>query len=197
MPTPSLAERVLKHVETMPEGALFDARALAHIGARPSVNRALARLVRRGELLRAARGLYLRPLQGRPGVRPPASTVIEALVRQSGEVLVPSGALAAIRLGLSDAPAREVYLTQGRSRRLRCGAHLIELRHAAPWQLVMPGRPAGDAVRAFAWFGPKQAAAIAETVRKTLPQEELRALLDIRDQLPDWIRAALDKDMRQ
>jgi len=122
------------------------------------VDQALSRLVRRASLMRAGRGIYIRPVESRFGTRPPAaSKVIEGIAAQRGESMVPHGAAAANELSLTtQVPVREVYLTSGPSRRLKLGAQVIEIRHVPAWQLVLPGRPSGAAIRALAWLGPKR-----------------------------------------
>jgi Family of unknown function (DUF6088) len=142
----TLAAAVINYVGQVPEGVPVAAKELLHLGARAAVDCNLSRLVRAG------RGLYVRPVAGRFGVRPPESTkVVQALAEQRGERIVPHGAAAANELGLTtQVPVREVYLTSGPTRKLKLGQQVIELRHAPAWQLVLPGRPAGAAIRALA-----------------------------------------------
>ena len=49
----NLAQQVLAHAASMPEGASLSAKALLHLGSRAAVDQALSRLARSGELLRA------------------------------------------------------------------------------------------------------------------------------------------------
>ena len=184
-----LTGKVLKYIGELPEGTPAGAKELLHLGSRDAVDQTLSRLVRRGELMRAGRGLYLRPVKSRFGAHPPeASKVVEALAAQRGERIAPHGAMAANQLGLTtQVPVREVYLTSGRSRSLKLGAQVIELRHVPEWQLVMPGRPAGAAIRALAWLGPKRVGAALRTIRKGLPQSELQAMVGLRGRLPTWM----------
>lgn len=67
-------------------------------------------------LMRAGRGIYVRPVESRFGTRPPvASKVVEAIAAQWGESVALHGAAAANELGLTtQVPVREVYLTSGR-----------------------------------------------------------------------------------
>ncbi len=61
----------------------------------PSVPLTLSRLLRSGELMRAGRGLYLRPVKSRFGAHPrEASKIVEALVAQRDERIAPDGAMA-------------------------------------------------------------------------------------------------------
>jgi len=84
---------------------------------------------------------------------------------------------------------REIYLTSGRSRSLKLGGQVIELRHAPEWQLVLPEQTAGAAIRALAWLGPKRAASALRKIRKGLSQSELQAVVGVRQMLPTWMAA--------
>src|SRR5262249_17476331 len=114
----SLATAVINHFGKAPEGVPVAAKELLHLGTRAAVDQTLSRLVRSGSLIRVSRGLYVRPIQGRFGVRPPEpATLVNAIAEQRGESVVPHGAAAANELGLTtQVPVREVYLTSGPTR---------------------------------------------------------------------------------
>jgi len=185
----ALAARVMEYANRMPEGTPVAAKELLHLGSRAAVDQTLSRLVRRGNLMRAGRGIYIRPVESRFGARPPeASKVVEAIAAQRGESVAPHGAAAANELGLTtQVPVREVYLTSGRSRNFKLGAQVIELRHVPAWQLVLLGRPAGAAIRALAWLGPKGASEALRTLRRKLSPSELQAVVGTRGRLPTWM----------
>lgn len=126
-----LATKIMEQAQGLPEGTPIAAKELLHLGNRAAVDQALSRLVRRGSLMRAGRGVYIRPVESRFGTRPPeVSKVVEAIAAQRGESVAPHGAAAANELGLTtQVPVREVYLTSGPSRNLKLGAQVIELRH--------------------------------------------------------------------
>jgi hypothetical protein len=184
-----LTSQILEEASRLPEGAPLAAKALLRLGSRPAVDQALSRLARRGQLLRAGRGIYVRPVESRFGVRAPSvEKVIEAVAAQRGETIVPSGAAAANTLGLTtQVPVRWVYLTSGPSRTLRLGRQSVELKHAPQWQLVLPSRPAGQAVRALAWLGPTKAHETMRRLKQTLPATELDALAAVGPRLPSWL----------
>ena len=184
-----LAIRIMQHASGLPEGTPLAAKELLHLGSRTAVDQALSRLARLGSLMRVGRGVYLRPIKSRFGMRPPVSSeVVEAIAAQRGESVAPHGAAAANELGLTtQVPVREVYLTSGRSRRLQLGAQVIELRHVPAWQLVLLGRPAGAAIRALAWLGPKRASEALRTLQRKLPPTELQAVVAARAGLPTWM----------
>jgi hypothetical protein len=126
------AAAVMSHLSQAPEGVPVAAKELLHLGTRAAVDQTLSRLVRRGSPIRAGRGLYVRPVEGRFGARPPEpARVIQALIQERGEIVVPHGAAAANELGLTtQVPVREVYLTSGPTRKLKLGAQVVEMRHA-------------------------------------------------------------------
>src|SRR3990172_7398102 len=184
-----LTEKILKLAQELPEGGSLCAKALLHLGGRAAVDQALSRLVRRGRLLRAGRGVYVRLLKGRFGTRPPAAAMlVRTIGQQRGETVAIHGAAAANTLGLTtQVPAHEIYLTSGRTRRLKLGAQVVEMRHAPSWQLLMPERPAGHALRALAWLGPKHAAEALRTLGRKLSKAELREITAARSRLPTWM----------
>jgi hypothetical protein len=184
----STHQRIEEYTKTLPEGASISAKGLLHLGSRAAVDQALSRMVRQGGLLRAARGVYLRPVEGRFGRRPPSpAKVVESFAALKGETIASSGAAAANALGLtSQVPVREVYLTSGPSRELRIGARVVVLQHAPPWQLALADRPAGAALRALAWAGPKQAGKTMRALKRSLPESERRAISAARGRLPTW-----------
>ena len=185
----TLPEAILNFAAKLPEGKPIAAKSLLHLGNRAAVDQALSRLARSGKLIRAGRGLYLQRVEGRFGPRPPTtSNLVEALAEQRGETVVASGAAEANALGLTtQVPVREVYLTSGPNRRLRLGAQEIELRHAPAWQLILPGRSAGSAVRALAWLGRERAHEVLATLPSRLSERDLQELLGARARLPTWM----------
>jgi hypothetical protein len=183
----SLAQSILTIAQSLPDGGLLSPKEFLHLGSRAAVAQTLSRLSRAGQLLRVGRGAYALPVTGRFGARPPSTeSVVEAIEARTGETVVASGAAEANALGLTtQVPAREVFLTSGRSRRIRLGQREIE--HAPHWQLASGKRPAGQAVRALAWLGPDRAPEALKQLREVLTSEEWQALCQIRASLPSWM----------
>ena len=184
-----LSDTILRYAQGQPEGTPVLAKALLHLGSRAAIDQALSRLVRRGALLRAGRGVYVLPIVSRFGNRAPsAENTVEGLAAACGERIANSGAMAANVLGLTtQVPVKRVYLTSGRSRTLTLGREQVELRHAPPWQLVLAGRRAGEAVRALAWLGRDKAGTATEEVRQRLSEDERRELGTVSAQMPGWL----------
>jgi hypothetical protein len=146
-------------------------------------------ICQRGALLGAGRGIYVLPVESRFGTHAPStSKMIEGLASQRGETIVLHGAAAANALGLTaQVPMKAIYLTSGRNRRSKVGAQTVEFRHAPIWQLMFPGRTAGDVVRALAWLGPEKAGEALRKFRSKLPPSELEEVVSARARLPTWM----------
>jgi Family of unknown function (DUF6088) len=188
-----LSEQIIEKALSLPEGAPIAAKALLHLGGRAAIDQALSRLRRRGQLLRAGRGLYVRPLTGRFGSRAPAvETLVEAVATRSGETIVPSGAASANKLGLTtQVPVRNIYLTSGPSCELQLGKQSAELRHAPNRQLLLPRRPVGEALRALLWLGPESAEKALLTLQNKLQPSEFDALVELAPMTPNWLAPRL------
>jgi Family of unknown function (DUF6088) len=191
-----LTARILEEARQRPEGASISAKTLLHLGSRVAVDQTLSRLVTRGALLRAGRGLYVLPVKGKFGVRAPSTkALLERLGEQTGETIVSSGAVAANRLGLTtQVPTQEVYLTSGRSREMRLGQRIVTLRHAKAWQLSLAKRVAGEAIRALGALGPMEIHNALVKLRRILPPEEFQALTLAAGQVPTWMAEHLSKE---
>jgi len=184
-----ISESIMHVAATLPEGVPLAAKGLLHLGSRAAVDQSLSRLAARGELIRAGRGIYMRPVQTRFGPRSPsAEQAIEALAVQRGETIAPSGAAAANALGLTtQVPVKLVYLTSGRSRILNVGRQTVDLRHAPRWQLALGNKASGQVIRALAWLGPEAASSALPIVRAKLTDTEKTELVLAAPQFPTWL----------
>ncbi|MEQ8399280.1 MAG: DUF6088 family protein [Gammaproteobacteria bacterium] len=191
----STAESILTQARELPEGAVITAKEMLHLGSRAAVDQALSRLARNGHLLRIARGAYVVPVESRFGVRPPSvSKVVESLSGSGGEAIASHGAAAANSLGLTtQVPIRPIFLTSGRSKRVKLGSQILEIQHVPRWQMAMSGRPAGEAIRAVSWLGERHAREALSKLKHTLPETEWQALASVRSILPTWMAKAVSE----
>ena len=176
----SLTQLITQLAEESPEGTPLCSNALLGLGTRAAVYQALSRLARNGQMLRVVQGVYMKPVATKFG--------LPALSELWNETIVPSGGHAANTLGLTtQMPVQPVYLTSGRNRNLKLGEQTIVLHHAPAWQLVAPHRPAGDAVRALAWLGPREVAVNIGAVKRRLTADDIRDLAAARTRMPAWL----------
>lgn len=175
-------------------GSVFTPSDFLPMAARPSVNEALARLVKRGQIRRLARGLYDFPkVHPKLGLLSPTpDRVAQALARETGSQVQINGARAAHALGLStQVPSRSIYLTDGPSRRVVLGNRVIHLRHASPRHLLAPGSPAGTVVQALRHVGPTRSDDVAQVAANWLSVNDKKTLASVADEAPSWMRKVL------
>ncbi|HLT03490.1 MAG TPA: DUF6088 family protein [Pseudomonas sp.] len=190
-----LPAAIEEHVRSLPEGTVITAKSLMHLGKRAAVDQALSRLARSGRLIRVGRGAYVATVAGKYGTRPPEpARVVESLGQATGEIVVPHPAASANRLGLSlQVPVRSVYLTSGRSRRLKLGKLEVELRHAPIRELRLGHGAVPEAIRALAWLGPRHGAEQLPRLLARLESSQRQELLRARPAMPGWLAAEVSK----
>ncbi|QQM32698.1 type IV toxin-antitoxin system AbiEi family antitoxin domain-containing protein [Martelella lutilitoris] len=169
----------MKRVRARGRGSVFTPSDFLTVGARSSVDQALSRLVKGGQLRRLARGLYdfpkMHPKLG--ALSPDPDDVAQALARETGSQVQIAGVRAANALGLStQVPAQSTYLTDGPSRRVILGKRVVNLRHASPKHLIAPGSPAGTVVQALRHVGPAGAADVAQVAVRLLSASDKKTL---------------------
>ncbi|XKG75316.1 type IV toxin-antitoxin system AbiEi family antitoxin domain-containing protein [Brevundimonas vesicularis] len=190
----SVPDRVMTRVRASGRGSVFTPSDFLSVATRSSVDQALSRLVKGGQLRRLARGLYDFPkLHPKLGPLSPApDDVAHALARETGSQVQIAGARAANALGLSaQVPAQSTYLTDGPSRRVVLGKRVVDLRHASPKHLIAPGSPAGTVVQALRHVGPVRAADVAQVAARQLSASDKKTLASTALQAPAWMRPTL------
>lgn len=178
----STTTKVLEALKNQP-GVPVGAKSLLHLGSRAAVDQALSRLCRRGEIERVARGVYLCPESTRFGPKLPAlSEFLASQGTRLGQSIVPSEWAEASRLGLTlQVPARQVWLSE-KSRKLKWGKQLVELRKA-PRGLLYPESHGGHVLRALAWAGNVANEETLSKLARGLSREQKENLAALRPQL--------------
>jgi RNA-binding protein YhbY len=194
----SIQDKIADRLRRQGRGKVFTPKDFLDLGSREAVDQALSRLTKAALVQRLGRGLYCFPqINERLGIAipPDIDEIADALARQTGSRIAPSGATAANRLGLStQVPARPVYLTDGRSRRVKVGNYVIVVKHVVPKELPIGNRISATVMQALRYLGKD---GVDETVigkiRKALTaQHRSRLLLDAR-YTTDWIAEAVRK----
>ena len=122
-----------KQVEAVPAGSIFTVRDFYGIANSNNTKQCISRLVREGVLNRVCKGIYQKPkyikiLDSYVSADP--QLVTEALVREKGWSIVPSGNAALNILGLdTQVPMRIIYVSSGPNRRYEWGKTSIEFQH--------------------------------------------------------------------
>ncbi len=192
-----IPEAILLHAHELPEGGVLSPKEFLHLGSRAAIDQALSRLAKEGKLQRVCRGTYVSPVSSRFGVRSPApEKVVQSMANQRGDTVVPHGAAAANALGLTQqVPIREVFLTSGRSHKLKLGHSEVLIKHAPRWMLSLGTTQAGAAVRALAWLGRPHVSESLSALHQELPPAEWRNLTTGRAALPSWMAQAIGEEV--
>lgn len=195
--TVSVANKILSRIRRKGQGIVHTSKDFLDLGGRVAVDHALSNLAKKGLIRRLSRGVYDYPkVNPRLGtLTPPPDAVAKALAKKTRSDLQVSGAYAANQLGLStQVPARVVYLTDGRSKRVRVGRQTIELRHASPKNMATAGKPSGMVIQALRHVGRDNVNdEVIDRIKSALSDEDRAALRHDVDKAPDWMRPILTR----
>ena len=130
---------ITKRIENMHEGQILFISDFSDLnGNEKVVSRALSAEEKKGNIVRLAKGMYLRPKSTRFGiVYPSVDEMVKAIAQRDKSKVQPCGMTALNMLGLStQVPTKYTYLTSGSSRKLKLGDLLIELKRSVPKNFV-------------------------------------------------------------
>jgi len=137
-----IENKIVDKIKKCGRGNVFFPADFASYGKTETVRTALQRLVKKGFLLRYARGIYYYPKIDKKfgmGILPPSvEDVAQSIAKRDKAKIVPTGIYALNRLGLStQVPMNYVYLTDGTPRRINVGPRNgILFIHTAPKNLA-------------------------------------------------------------
>lgn len=203
MPNTSIDNQVISRIYGKGRGSVFTPNDFSDLGAYTAVAKSLSRYAKAGTIRRLAPGVYDYP-KTHPQIgllSPLPDKIAKALAGRDATKLQPTGAYAANLLGLSEQiPMRVVFLTDGRSRKVKIGNMEIFLRHGSTRFLSTRTEIGGLLIQALRYigrenFGEKE----YNILRQYIPSEGRKHLLtDIR-RAPVWIadimrRLAAEKD---
>ena len=192
---PGIESAIARRVRRSKPGTVFTPALFAATGSRAAIDKALQRLVARGDLRRLSRGLYDKPREDPllGTLWPSVEAVVAALTGKDKLRLQPTGAYAANLLGLSDqVPARVEFLTDGTSRTVKAGPMQIVLKRTTPRQMAAAGRTSGLVIQALRSLGADHVTPQRMSkLRRTIPADARRTLLDDLTLAPGWLRPTL------
>ena len=122
-------------------------------------------------------------------VVPSVDKVTKAFAHKAGTRLQPTGAYAANLMGLSEqVPAKVVFLTDGRSKRIRLDNLDILLKQASPRSMATAGRVSGLVIQALRYLGKTHVTAdTMKRLDRRLSPDDRRQLLGDAAYAPAWI----------
>lgn len=191
----SIDTKIARRVQRSVRGAVFTPDSFAALGSRGAIDKALQRMVARGDLRRLSRGLYDKPRQDDllGTLWPSVDTIVKAIAGKDKLRTQPTGVYAANMLGLSEqVPAKVVLLTDGISRTVQAGPMQIRLQRTTPRQMAAAGRLSGLLIQAFKSMGVRHITpAHVERLRKNIPAVERAKVMKDLALAPAWMRSLL------
>jgi hypothetical protein len=183
---------IQRRIRAHGRGWVFTPVDFLDLGTRDAVDQTLSRLTKAHVIRRLTQGIYDYPrVHGRLGILgPDPDKVAAVLAAKTGSRVQVSGARAANLLGLSDqVPAQFVYLTDGRTRRIKIVGQPIHLKHTAPSKFPGVGTTAGLAIQAIRALGPNaDKDFVIRQLDRSLTIADKQQLAKLRQDAPDWSR---------
>lgn len=128
----------IKHDLTQKEGQIIFPEDYIHLGSPEAIHIALFRLVKEKELVRLAKGIYLRQkIDPKLGpILPSIEEIAQAIAKKENVIIRPTGAYALNKLGLStQVPMKVVFLTNGQPRSIKIGKGTLTFKPTTPKML--------------------------------------------------------------
>lgn len=152
----SIEIQILDKIRKAKRGSLFFTENFSMYGNADALRKALERLVKSGELERLASGIYYRPAYSNVigKLTPSIEKVAIAIAKRDKAKILPTGAYALNRLGLStQVPMNIVYLTDGSARKIKIGNQTILFKKVNPKSVAVVGEISGLAIQALKEIG--------------------------------------------
>jgi predicted transcriptional regulator of viral defense system len=183
---------ILHKMSQAKRGKIFFVESFISFGNAKAVSKALQRLTQKGEIMRVANGIYVKPKISKfLGVLTPSiEEVATAIAKRDKARIVPTGVYALNRLGIStQVPLNIVYLTDGASRKVQIGKRVIKFKKVTPKNLATKGTISTLVIQALKALG-KDKANVAE-IQKLQEQLRLEKQSNLKHDYtlaPEWIR---------
>lgn len=197
----TIEEQVLSKIKDYKRGKIFFPDHFYQFGSEDAVHKALSRLEEDGKLERLGHGIYLYPKQDPQlgALKPSLDKIAEAIAKRDKAKIIPAGALALNKLGLStQVPMNAVYLTDGSPRSIQVGNRKIKFKRTVPKNLKAKGDISSLVIQALKEIGngnvtEQQKEKITELLKKE-KQEHLKHDIKL---APVWIREIMEQSIKQ
>ncbi|RNC83119.1 MAG: hypothetical protein ED557_10435 [Balneola sp.] len=185
-------EQIVKRLRDFKRGKIFFPEMFYDLATNEAVRKALVRLENEGILVRLAHGIYLFPkVDEQLGVLyPPIDIIAKAVAKRDKAQIIPTGAYALNKLGLStQVPLNAVYLTDGSQRSIKVGNRKIQFKRTVPKNLAVKGTISGLVIQALREIG-KENTTGQQLIRiqDLLKKEDIQLLKHDAKLAPAWIR---------
>lgn len=197
----SIDDKIFIKIKKAKRGSLYFSDDFLSFGSAKAVSKALERLVKKGDLVRVARGIYARmvtdPLLGT--LMPTTEKIAEAIRRRDKARIIPTGTLALNVLGLStQVPVNAVYYTDGAARKIDLGKRIIVFKKTSPKNLSAIGKISSLVIQALKEIGKNNVTdeEISIILKHLKKEDSYRLEHDIK-LAPEWIRIIMRKAIKK
>ena len=187
-----LRQLIKRRLKARGRGYAFTRKDMLDLASSGTLGRVLVRLVEDGTIRRIDRGLFDYPrinekLGGR--LSPDIDQIAQALARKFRWTIVPQGALAANRLGLTrQVPARYVYLSDGPTRQIKIGSRTVRFQHARPKDLRADNVLSATVIQTMRHLGRDAVdQEVIKALRNMIAAEDRKHLVEDTRYGTDWI----------
>jgi hypothetical protein len=188
----SIEIQVLEKIKRSRRGTLYFADNFTKIANTKSINKALERLVRSGEMERVAQGIYARPVIDKyiGKVLPGIEEIAVAIAKRDRATIMPTGSYAMYKLGLTtQVPLNIVFYSDTSARKIKIGKQTITFKKASSKNLAFVGKISTLAIQALRTIGKDQATEEEiKQIKKILKNEDPKHLQHDLQLAPAWIR---------
>ena len=188
----SIATEIEERIAGAEPGTVFVPSDFHDIASVDNANAVLSRMAKRGDIMRAMRGVYAKPKRVEEldaDVPPSPDAVAHAIARNNKWVIAPSGDTALNRLGLdTQVPAVYEYVSSGPYKTYQYGKFAIAMKHRANRDLLDCSPITCLVIQALKAIG-KDAADEDVAVHRAarLSNEEVEALYDETRNSTAWV----------
>ena len=188
--------KVVNRIKGKTRGSLFVVNDFLDITSQENVKKILLRLTNQDQLQRISPGIYYFPEKSKllnTNVSPRIDKIAEAIARKNKMRILITEPLGANLLGLTtQVPAKYVFLTDGKSKKVTIGKQQIVFKHAAPSVMGLSRSKGGIVVQALKYFGEKRVSPeIKDQLKKKLPKKVKNDLLECLGHSPVWMHQHL------
>lgn len=186
-----------KKIAKLSAGAVFSASDFFDLANRGTIDVALHRLAKSGDIRRLGLGLYDKPRKSPllGNITPDVVQIIKAYARRTGQtiILAPNGAANALGL-TTQVPAQMVFLTDGKSHVIQICGVTISLIHASPKKLAGANTSVGIIIQALRYYGPdKMPTRDLQTLANCLSNKDIHTLKALRNKTLRQLTPKIDK----
>ncbi len=197
----STEDLILNKVKSYNRGNIFFPDDFTGLGSSEAVRQALSRLVDEGELIRLGHGIYLYPKKDAQlgNLQPTLDQIAGAIAKRDRAKIVPAGALAVHKLGLStQVPLNAVYLTDGSPRSIQVGNRKIKFKRTVPKKLKAKGEISSLVIQALIEIGKDNVSEQhRQKISELLKKENSEHLEHDKQLAPVWVREIIEQAVKE